>query len=85
MLSSPTSVFKGEAWTGVTFPSWFTCGSMRLAALVLPGGVGASGKPCAVAVCVLWLSRILPCARSSLDVPGFPAQYSAVVQEIPHG
>lgn len=52
MLSSPTSVLKGEAWTGVTFPSWFTQGSIRLAALVLPGGLVPLESP-VLAVCVL--------------------------------
>lgn len=57
MLASPTSVLEGEAWTGVTFPSWFTCGSIRLAAL---GGL-VPLKNSVLAVCAVAESHPAGC------------------------
>lgn len=69
MLAPPTSVLEGEAGTGVTFPSWFTCGGIRLAALVVPGGLVPLESP-VLAVCDA-ADLILLYAQSSLGLPGF--------------
>lgn len=90
MLAPPTSVLEGEAGTGVTFPSWFTCGGITLAALVVPGGLVPLESP-VLAVCSA-ADLILLYAQSSLGLPGFllnvlqPCRKSCVTDNVrfPH-
>lgn len=73
MLASSTSVLEGEAWIEVTFSYWFTCGSIRLAALVLPGGLVPLESP-VLAVCAVAESHpagcpeLTACARVSCSM-----------------
>lgn len=78
MLAPPTSVLEGEAGTGVTFPSWFTCGAIRLAALVVPGGlVPLESSVLAVCAAAESDSAVCPelpgCARVSCSMFCSPA------------
>lgn len=78
MLAPPSSLLEGEAGTGVTFPSWFTCGSIRLAAPVGPVGLVPLESPVLAAYAVAEshpavCPELTGCARVSCSVFCSPA------------